>query len=230
MVPSGNVRRCRSDDTTANDRSKSRKRFVSFINGFLGTSRHRLGNQNKVRHGRGQRSIFNRRFSCWAQAAQRQHTTGQQQLVIVFSVPEAKSAARVLMLHHRLSDGGRCSFDLFFLFSPKRKLGARVAKPLKPPLVVKSLPRCPHPCATNPPHILSTAGLGAACVCRSVWMRARPCLGGPAAWGTWRIAFPAEEGAAAVVRMIYCLCRSSSGWQTQGRLSTTPVASDADCV
>lgn len=33
------------------------------------------------------------------------------------------------------------------------------------------------------------------CVCDPVCL-----LGGPNAWGTWRIAFPAEEGAGAAVR------------------------------
>lgn len=122
----------------------------------------------------------------------------------------------------------RGSTILWYL--PKRKLWVSVVfrsqweKPLKPPLVVKFL--CPlTPDATNQStshpedeHI----GLFTECVylnvldcgrwgwrggglcehrhicfsaCDPVWL-----LGGPSAWGTWHIAFPAEEGAGAAVR------------------------------
>lgn len=137
-----------------NDRSKSRKRFVfhQLLSWYFLAS---FGNP-KVRHGLGQQSTFNRRFACWAQAAQRQQMTGQQKLVIVFSVPEAKSAARVLMLHHRLSDGGRCSFDFFFSFFPEEEVGSSCGETtetstcceIPPPL---SSPLCHKP-TSHPEH------------------------------------------------------------------------------
>lgn len=226
---SGKVRRCRSDCKNSKDRSKWLKLFVPFISGFVCYSWHCLGNQNEARHASGHQG-FHRRFACWAQAAQRQQIPGKQKFGIVFSVPETTGQPDFQSFNSVCLTGVDLNFGLFF---PKRKLEACVAsvsqwaKPLKPPLVVEFLPP-PLPQSLTPQTHFTSWGLPACaqhvstrtcgCECGAAWGTLAFLLGGP--WGTCRIAFPAEKGAAARVRMICSLWRIS---RTHCCVSPTPA-------